>query len=359
MDIIELACFWLCSLLDTATSGLYTFVKLCGGLENVLFVKDSHIQKMEGISERLKGRISATRDIDELKKAYVQMESRGISFVGQNNPCFPEKLLQAEPLPFGIFYVGSLPETHKASIAIVGARSASPYGQEMAFHFAQKLSQNGVEIISGMAMGVDGYAHRGALNGGGKTYGILGCGVNICYPKENMSLFEAMKTQGGIISEFSVGTKPLPWHFPYRNRIISSLSDGILVIEAREKSGSLITASLALDQGKDVFALPGRATDELSMGCNRLISDGAKLVTKPEDILEEYKISIKVADKSKFMLDNLEKLVYSNLCLNARSIDEICAMAGLGYTETARVLYSLMDKGAARQIGINHFIRKL
>lgn len=357
--LLELACYWLCCLIDFGITSLERFVEICGGLENVFVVADKDIRKMEGISLKLKSQLIATRDISALEREYNKLQENGITFIGKTNPVFPKTLKNIGNCPFGLFYRGCLPDKDKRSIAIVGARNATAFGQETAKYFAKVLSSHGVQIISGLALGIDGWAHRGALEGMGKTWGVLGCGVNICYPKENFKIFEAMKNHGGILSEFKPGEKPLPWHFPYRNRIISGLCDGILVVEARKKSGSLITAGFGLDQGKEIFAVPGRPVDDLSMGCNCLISDGAKLVNEPSDILEEFKISVKLPQKNKIVLDNLEKLVYPSLCLDAKSIEQIALEAQLDYTHTAKTLISLTMKGYARQVGKNYYISQL
>ena len=161
----------------------------------------------------------------------------------------------------------------------------------MAQWFAGELAAAGVQIISGMACGIDGIAQREALARGGKSFGILGCGTDICYPRENQDLYERLLEEGGIVSEHPEGTAPLARHFPTRNRIISALSDLVLVIEAREKSGTLITVDFALEQGKDVYALPGRINDPLSSGCNRLIHQGAGIALTPSDILEALTVS--------------------------------------------------------------------
>lgn len=160
----------------------------------------------------------------------------------------------------------------------------------MARHFAEKMAQNGVAVISGLARGIDGIAQRAAMEAGGESFGVLGCGADICYPKSNETLYRMCMERGGILSTYLPGTPPTPNLFPPRNRIISGLSDGILIIEAREKSGTIITADLALEQGKDVFVIPGRVTDRLSDGCNSLIRQGASLIQSPEQLLEELNI---------------------------------------------------------------------
>lgn len=210
-----------------------------------------------------------------------------IEIIEKRQKQYPRRLKDLPGMPERLYVSGELPRDELPSLAIVGARNCSAYGKNMAYEYARVLQKAGVQIISGMARGVDGAAHAGALADGGKSYAVLGCGVDICYPSSNRTIYEKMKLQGGIISEYEPGSDPLAWHFPMRNRLISGLADGVLVIEAKKKSGSLITADQALEQGKAVFALPGRVGDLLSEGCNRLIYQGAVPAWKPEIILDE------------------------------------------------------------------------
>lgn len=224
------------------------------------------------------------------KREYEELQTKGILFYPEYHPFYPVKLLSIPARPFGIFVKGKLPDIRQRSLAIVGARDCSEYGQYVARHFAEKMAQNGVAVISGLARGIDGIAQRAAMEAGGESFGVLGCGADICYPKSNEKLYRMCMERGGILSTYLPGTPPTPNLFPPRNRIISGLSDGILIIEAREKSGTIITADLALEQGKDVFVIPGRVTDRLSDGCNSLIRQGASLIQSPEQLWEELNI---------------------------------------------------------------------
>ncbi len=206
--------------------------------------------------------------------------------IERSDPRYPLRLRDYDRMPDKLYVIGKLPGD-EPTVAIVGARNCSFYGRRQAKLFGEKLAEKGITIISGMARGIDACAQEGALSAGGKSFGVLGCGVDVCYPAENRWLYEALAGQGGIISEFEPGSVPLSWHFPIRNRIISGLADIVLVIEARCRSGSLITVEYALEQGKSVFALPGRAGDPLSDGCNRLIAEGAGIACSPDSILEE------------------------------------------------------------------------
>lgn len=209
-----------------------------------------------------------------------------------------------------------------------------------------------------MASGIDGAGHRGALETG-CTYAVLGCGVDRCYPAENRDLYERIPDCGGLISEFPPDSAPLPWHFPQRNRLISGLSDLVAVIEAKKKSGSLITVEYALDQGKDVFALPGMVTDPLSAGCHQLIKNGAGLLSSPEDLLEilapKRKNQLKSSKEIEIGLVFGEKKVYSCLDFRARSMEEIARRAELSIQETAQTLVQLEIKGLARRTGLSFY----
>lgn len=230
------------------------------------------------------------RKEENAKREYEELQTKGILFYPEYHPHYPVKLRSIPARPFGIFVKGKLPDVRQRSLAIVGARDCSEYGQYVARHFAEKMAQNGVAVISGLARGIDGIAQRAAMEAGGESFGVLGCGADICYPKSNEKLYRMCMERGGILSTYLPGTPPTPNLFPPRNRIISGLSDGILIIEAREKSGTIITADLALEQGKDVFVIPGRVTDRLSDGCNSLIRQGASLIQSPEQLLEELNI---------------------------------------------------------------------
>ena len=203
---------------------------------------------------------------------------------------WPARLKDLAGMPEELYVIGELPRDDVPSAAIVGSRLCSAYGHTQADAFGRVLAEHGVQIVSGMALGIDGYAQRGALTAGGKSFAVLGSGVDICYPRSNRKLYRDLAVQGGLISEFPPGTQPYSYNFPQRNRLISALSDIVLVVEARKKSGSLITVDFALDQGRTVFALPGRVGDALSDGCNYLIAQGAGIAWSPEALLEELAV---------------------------------------------------------------------
>lgn len=277
------------------------------------------------------------------------------------NQVYPKRLLHHPSMPDQLYVMGSLPQENVPAVAIVGARMCSYYGQVQAFEYARVLSEAGVQIISGMARGIDGYAHRGALAGGSPTFAVLGCGIDVCYPKSNYDLYKKIPAQGGVLSEFPMGYPPLAHNFPLRNRIISGLADIVLVIEAKEKSGSLITVDLALEQGKSVYALPGRVCDELSRGCNQLISQGAAVAYSPETILSELCIDTdkkaELSQKKKIRLESKKNMVYSCLDLEPQNLNKILEQVSLSYEETTRILLELELDGLIIESMKNYYAR--
>ncbi|MDD2972094.1 MAG: DNA-processing protein DprA [Lachnospiraceae bacterium] len=219
--------------------------------------------------------------------AYERLEHAKIQFMTKQDKDYPMKLREIPDAPFGIYIRGKLPDTNRQSVAIIGARECSAYGRYIARECGMALARSGIQVISGMARGIDGISQKGTVDAGGETYAVLGCGVDICYPESNRELYDKILEQGGILSEYRPGLMPLPRNFPPRNRIISGLSDAVLVIEARERSGTLITVDMALEQGREVYVIPGRITDSLSDGCNRLIRQGAEIVLSIDDFVHE------------------------------------------------------------------------
>lgn len=304
-----------------------------------------------------------SRNSYQITLLYNQLAAQNIRFLSCEHEEYPYKLKEIYDYPFGIYVKGNLPSQQGKSIAIVGTRNPSSYGREMAHFFGRELAKNQIQIISGLARGIDSDAHSGALDAEGYTCGVLGCGVNVCYPPENINLFMKVKEKGGILSEYPPHTKPKAGLFPMRNRIISGLSDGVLIVEAKEKSGSLITADLGLDQGREIYVLPGRSIDPLSQGCNNLIKMGAKLVTSPNDILSDFKISynnsINYFENKYKMLEEYEKVVYSCVSLKPKYIDAIIKETNLPVSEVLSILFRLELNNYIKQIVKNYYILSL
>jgi len=307
-------------------------------------------------------RIKTSRTIKGWKEEYRKFEQEGIRLVCREEEDYPKRLRGLRGMPGALFVKGELPVKEAVTVAIVGARNCSAYGERVTLQFAERLAEEGIQIISGMARGIDGAAHRGALNVSGKTFAVLGCGADICYPKEHRGLYRDIQKTGGILSEYPPGTMPLAKHFPARNRVISGLADVVLVMEAKEKSGSLITADMALEQGKDIYALPGPISSELSKGCNYLIRQGAGILLSPEDILEELSVKTKLQErncqKNKKILESKEKIVYSKLGLYPKGREELLQLTGFHPQELAEVLLSLQFGGHIEEITKNYYIVK-
>jgi DNA processing protein len=292
----------------------------------------------------------------------LRLAASGARIVTFTSAYYPKSLFEIpDPPPF--LYVQGTLHCHETAVAIVGSRRATAYGLQTTARLAGLLAGHGVTVISGMARGVDTAAHKGALAAGGRTIGVLGCGIDMIYPPENRKLFQEMVEKGSLVSEFPLGTLPLAENFPRRNRIISGLSRGVLVVEAAENSGSLITAQYALEHGRDVFAVPGNISFATSRGSNRLIKQGAKLVDCVEDILEELPCSgstsgtegPQVPAVRSFSLTPKEAAVYEVLARSPLHIDDIIAQTELTAGEVSSMLLHLELKGAVTPLPGTHY----
>lgn len=274
---------------------------------------------------------------------------------------YPPLLRHIHDPPALLYLRGRLPE--RDAIAVVGARRSTPAGRRLAEEICQSLAAHGLTVVSGLARGIDTAAHRGALAGGGPTVGVLGCGIDLVYPPENDRLVQQMLEDGAIISEYPPGTEPLAGHFPGRNRIISGLCRGVLVVEAAEGSGSLITVDFALEQGREVFAVPGPVHGTTSSGVNRLLKEGAHLVTEAADILAVLAPSAVVASTARKEetfaagLDAKSRAVYRELGTEPLHIDELTGRSGLTPMEVSTILLDLELQGGVEQLPGMRYIR--
>ncbi|MBR3580812.1 MAG: DNA-processing protein DprA [Lachnospiraceae bacterium] len=341
-------------------------------LRSIPLLEDFHI-----------GQLLDYRNTD-YEKELESFTKAGIGFVTVDEKEYPGRLRDIPDAPPFLFFKGELPGDNEPAVAMVGSRKCSIYGREMCLKFSESLAAAGIDIISGMAAGVDGFAHRGAIKAGGKTYAVLGCGVDVCYPAMNRDIFDTLsgkqdrirtdktesdwdnvKSYGGIISEYYPGDKALPYNFPQRNRIISGLCDILLVVEAGKKSGTFITVDHALEQGREIFAIPGRIGDTVSDGCNSLIKNGAMMATEPDDIIEElknhYEMLLNVEKKKKKTvkekLSGEEKEVYDRLEPVPIGINEISGLTGVGFDRLSMILISLELKGLIKEVGKNLYIK--
>lgn len=353
--------FWLCNIPGISRNKIKVLLKLYEHPENIFHASAKNLLHIARLTDQDKDNIINTRSISKIQENYNIILKNKIQFVSIKSNNYPKRLLDIEDKPYGLYIKGKTIDEKSPSVAIIGARDCSNYGKVMAEEYAKVFAQNGVQVISGMARGIDSYAHLGALNGCGTTFAVLGCGVNTCYPKENLDIYQKISMNGGVISEYPPDLKPLPRFFPERNRIISGLSDAILVMEAREKSGSLITVDFALEQGKDVYALPGRVSDSLSMGCNKLIKQGAGVAVSAEAILEEMGINfLNISKQSKNdnnLLERNSNLVYSCLDLQPKSLDEIIHNVQLTISEVLSAIVDLELQGFIEETSKNHYAK--
>lgn len=356
--------FWLCNVKDLYQESIARLIDAFHDPAEVYKASEDQLLKSNAV-DRVKAReIVSSKNHARVQYRLEKLRMDGIRFIHCESPEYPEHFRNLKDKPFGFYVKGALPDPAVPTAGIVGARNCTSYGKEMTLKFSQSLAAAGIQIISGMAAGVDSYASQGALEAGGKTFVVLGSGIDVIYPQQNIELYyQIILRGGGIISEYPIGTQPIGWHFPHRNRLISALSDKLLVIEARKQSGTLSTASYALEQGKDVYALPGRITDPMSEGCNRMIADGAGVLLEPSFLIEEYYGSdvngIFAADsvlKEPNLPVNLKR-VYQALDYEPRIIDHIVAQSGLPAEETYALLTELELRGMCSQAAKDYYVK--
>lgn len=277
---------------------------------------------------------------------------------------YPERLRNIPDPPRTLYVRGSLPPDDRPTVAIIGARNASDYGLQVARSFGRALAMQGIAIISGMAAGIDSAGQWGAIDAEAKTYAVFGCGLNVCYPARNYLLYDKiLEYGGGAISELPLDAPPIGKQFASRNRIIAGLADAVLVLEAREKSGTFITVGDALDQGKQIFALPGRVTDGLSKGCNQLIRQGADILTSPEDVLEylhlTYHKEQQMFEKDVSMLNPKQQRVYAALDVEAKHLDQLIRKLAMSVQELSSILLELEILGFCESPKLGFYRRRI
>jgi DNA processing protein len=285
--------------------------------------------------------------------------------VAPDDPAYPERLATLDPAPL-LWVRGALGDDDALAIAIVGSRRATPYGMQVASRLASELAARGVTIVSGLARGIDAAAHRAALEAGGRTLAVLGCGIDVVYPPEHARLTDAIAAQGAVLTQFAPGTPPLPYHFPARNRTLAALALGVVVVEAAAKSGSLTTAGFAADLGREVFAVPGKITALNSTGVHRLLKDGARLVEDWTDIVQELPITWRQRVRHTRSSPSAaadppanpdEATIWRLLASDeAQHIERLIARAGMDAARTSAILTSLELGGWARQLGGQRWI---
>lgn len=281
-------------------------IEAFGSGEEVYRAVDRHLQYI--LDERKLEILKKARVDVEIEDAFKELQKNKIKMCCYHETDYPGKLINIPDSPFCLYYKGHLPCENIPSVAIIGARECSAYGEYIASELGKSLGIQGIQVISGMARGIDGISQWASLEAGGVSYGVLGCGVDICYPKSNHVLYEELLLKGGILSTYPPGTKPQAKLFPPRNRIVSGLADVLVVIEARQRSGTSITVEMALEQGREIYAVPGRITDRLSDGCNKLIKEGAHVFLSPEDFLLDLEemLPMKMANLRKQQLTDYD-----------------------------------------------------
>ena len=335
-----------------------------GSAKNVYEASEAALISTNMVNPETAARIEEDKKNIDIDRLYEDFTGTNQKLLTRSMPDFPDKLKAIPSAPFGIFYIGHFPESFDKSVAIVGARRCSEYGRSMATELAEELSKRGYIIISGMALGIDNASHVGALRNDGVSVAVLGCGVDICYPRGNIRTYNSIQDKGAIISEYYPNTQPVAYNFPPRNRIISALANQVIIIEARDKSGSLITADFALSQGRDVYALPGRINDTLSYGCNKLIGQGASIITSISGFIsdiEEVKIHTLLTPsgdgENKLFLEKEDSLVYSCLDFYPKSIEDIVNESTLELMRALSSLMNLCDMGYAKEAFVNQYVR--
>lgn len=347
---------WLKNVKGIGNKSLEKLINYFGSAEEVFRVSAGNLLKFKGINQDALHNIIENRDPAKLRDYLVKMRKYNIEIIDKENSEYPENLKQIYDPPFILYKKGCILEEDINAVAIVGSRRATPYGKWVAYKLAGELVKKGITVISGMAYGVDTAAHKGALEQGGRTLAILGCGLDTCYPKSNYNLMLEIEKHGAVISEYGLGIEPKPTNFPARNRIISGMAKGVIVVEASIKSGSLITAEQALEQGREVFAIPGNINSNLSKGTNKLIQEGAKLVTSIEDVFEELNIEITESLKEKqekdcIQLSETESQIYHAIQKNQPiQMDLLLQQLKLGMDKIGGIITILQLKGLVDQL---------
>jgi DNA processing protein len=319
----------------------------------------AELEQVEGLHRDAIDGIVAFSDWAEIDEEIERARDAGIAIVPFTNPNYPARLRTiADPPPF-LYVKGNILTDDDKAVAIVGSRSASEYGRRVARDLARGLASLGFTVVSGMARGIDGSAHESALQAGGRTIAVLGSGVERAYPAEHEMLYRCIGENGAVLSELPIGTRPLAFNFPARNRLISGLSLGVVVVEATEKSGSLITATLAVEQGREVFAVPGEVGSSRSRGAHRLIRQGAKLVESVDDIIEE--IAPQLLDRTGSATQRAPRVLPQNASDAARTIfallqentlqvDQVIERTGMSAAQVLETLLDLELQGLLRQL---------
>lgn len=331
----------------------------------MLAIADSDLGNLRGISVQVRSRVAVARTkLPGMEQALARLEDLDVKLYPLDHPLYPPLLKQIPDPPCLLYVRGELKEQDRFSIAIVGSRSPRPYGLQMARKLGADLAKAGLTIVSGGARGIDAAAHEGALKAGGRTIAVLGCGIDISYPSEHKELFARIAEQGAVATEYPLGAAPESWRFPRRNRIISGLSRGVVVCDAPQDSGALITATCAVEQNRDVFAVPGNVDTEHNRGAHSLLKDGAKLVESADDVLSEYGLD-SVSEEGtaqelpRIQVSSEERLILEMLDLEPLLLDSIIDRSGLGASDVSGLLTFLEMKRLVKRVAGPAYVRVL
>ena len=347
---------WLSSLPGIGSRKFRDLMDFFQTAENVFNSTYNELKNCRIIKDEVVNIIINNRNLEKIDKYIKKVKDNGIKIYLSNQEEYPINLKTIYDPPPVLYCLGELKQEDEAAIAIVGSRKASDYGLKTAEKFGEQLVQNGITVVSGMALGIDAAAHRGAIRGGGRTIAVFACGVNNPNPKSNINLYREILKNGAVVSEYPLGMPPHPGNFPARNRIISGMALGSLIVEANIKSGSLITADFALEQGRDVFAVPGNINSPSSMGTNNLIKNGAKLVDCVEDILSELPIEyLKKASTKTIKLEDTEALIAATLLDVGKTMDQIVNDTGLNINEVLSNIAIMELRGIINSINGVYF----
>jgi DNA processing protein len=337
-----------------------------GTPEAILSAGRQQLMGVEGVGEEVARNIAGWREHVDLDAEMKRIEDAGVRVVTREDADYPKHLRQIYDPPLVLYVRGAMSDRDAVSVAVVGSRRTTLYGQEMARKLAYQLARLGVTVVSGLARGIDTHAHRGALQAKGRTVAVLGCGIDIVYPPENRELLEQIAQTGAVATEFPFGRTPDRQSFPMRNRIISGWSLGVVVVEANLRSGALITAHQAAEQGRQVFAVPGRADSILSRGTNRLIKDGAKLAEDAEDVLSEFEYLIRAEPANEvreaapgLALSDLEQQIMTAIGQEEMAMDDIIRVSGLTSGCVSATLLALEMKRLVRQLPGKVYARRI
>lgn len=331
--------------------------------EDVFSSDMEELKAINGVGERRARSIKAFSGWDEIEKMLERLDSEGVRVILYTDKEYPSLLREIEDAPVILYMKGEIKEEDRFSIAIVGSRNATLYGRTVAAKIAGELAESGFTVVSGLARGVDTIAHLSSLRAGGRTIAVMGSGIDLIYPPENKWLFDRIIDSGYVVTEFPPGTPPDKGNFPKRNRLISGLSLGVVVVEAAEGSGALITARAALEQNREVFAIPGNISSPNSKGTNELIKRGAKLVQRSDDIIEELapllRGFIRPKEKGPVELTDEEREICNKLTSEPRHIDEIMRGSGFPMQKVLSILLGLELKGVVNQLDGKMFCLKV